>query len=145
MPHSSNHQPETDYPELRLPVDGWKSAIPPALLINVEPEMVWLMQEMSKNTQATEWSGQAVLEVHGYVRNTNGKANRAERDILLLKEEVATLKAQLASVTPITNAIATARLVFTNKVFLVILAMSILFLLGFNRDILPAIFKALFG
>lgn len=145
MPQSPDGQPQSDYPELKLPPDGWKSNIPPSLLTNVEPQMVWLMEQMSKNTQATEWTSHAAMDTNQQVRKTNGRLKGAESTIISLQADVEALKAEMKTVSPITTALNTARLVLTNKIFLVILAMSVLFLLGFNRDIMVTILKALFG
>lgn len=141
MPEES----QSDYPQLKLPQDGWKSNIPEHLLTNAEPEIAWLMQEMSKNTQATEWNSRAALDTNNQVRKTNGRLKNAEHKVEVMEAEIISLKSQMAVVNPIVNTISTLKVVFTNKLFLVILGTSILFLLGFNRDVLPVIWKFFFG
>lgn len=137
--------PPSDYPELKLPPDGWKSNIPAHLLDSADPEMKWLMQEMSKNTQATEWNGRAALDTNVHVRKTNGRLKSAEQSVIDLKADVETLKANARAVAPIVSTLSIVRIVFSNKVSWVILGLAILFLLGFNRDVLPAIWSAIFG
>ena len=144
MPQDQDAQ-QSQYPEIRLPEGGWQSSIPPHLLDNADPQMSWLMQEMSKNTQATEFCSRAAVDTNGQVRKTNGRLKSAEAKVIELQSDVAALKLQMAKIDPIANTFSTVRVVFSNKVFLVVLGGFLLFILGYNRDVLPAIARYFFG
>ncbi len=103
------------------------------------------MNEISRNSAATEFACKAAVTHNEHLRMLNGKTYKTAQTAETLRTDVDGLKAQMQTVSPITTAINTARMVLTNKMFLALLAMAILFLLGFNRDILPTIIKALFG
>ena len=146
MPQSPNDQlPTSDYPQLELPEGGFKSNIPEYLLKDSDPQMKWLMEKMSENTQMTEWTGHGVLDTNIHVRHTNGRLKLAEKEILRLKQEVIDLTLKLEEITPIANAIKTSLVLLTNKIFLIFSGLSILFLLGYHRDIIPALFHLFFG
>ncbi len=139
MPQPSDSDtPKSDYPELRLPEGGWKSNIPSHLLTDCEPQMAWLMQEMSKNTQATEWNSHASIEISQNVRKTNGRLKGAERNIIDLQADIKEMKSQMRAMKPIIGPLSTIRVVFSYKIAWFILAIVLLFLAGFNRD---ALFK----
>ncbi len=140
------HSPfESQYPELKIPSDGWKSNIPAHLLASADDQMKWLMQEMSKNTQATEFACKGVVDLSRHLRTLNGKTYRNEKGVSDLAADVETLKAAARAAAPLVNTLSIVRIVFSNKVSWAILGLAVLFLLGFNRDVLPAIWKAIFG
>lgn len=145
MPELNNDQPSSDYPELTIPPGGFKSNIPEHLFKDDDPQMRWLMEEMSKNTQATEFCVRALIDTNAQVRKTNGRLKSAEQKIINLQEDAEVLKKQMISINPVISTVNSITFLFTNKAFLVFFFMSILFLLGYNRDILATIFKVFFN
>lgn len=138
--------------ELKLPEQGFVSSIPPSLLKDCEPQMAWLMHEVSKNTAATEFACRGAVELSSHLRTLNGKTYRSERGIEDLRAEVAqlkadnlVLKAQVLSLAPIVTTVSTTKMLLTNKVFLVVLGAAVLFALGYNRETFLSIWKALAG
>lgn len=77
--------------ELALPRGGFVSKLPPHLLQDADPQTAWIMHEMSKNTQATEFACHAVLEQNAHLRALNGKTYRNEKGLAEAKETVAAL------------------------------------------------------
>lgn len=62
--------------------------------------MMWLMREMSKNTQATDFACRGVEKISDHLRELNGKVNKStlkiaqsEIDLRALKEEAETMSA----------------------------------------------------
>jgi hypothetical protein len=145
MAEQNNDQPPSDYPELTIPVGGFKSNIPEHLFKDDDPQMRWLMEEMSKNTQATEFCVRAAVDTNAQVRKTNGRLKGAEQKIIDSQADIEILKKQMLSISPVINTVNSMTFLFTNKAFLVFFFMSILFLLGYNRDILGTIFKVFFN
>lgn len=150
MPHPSDEQPHSDYPELKLPVGGWQSTIPSHLLDGATPADRWMMEEMSKNTQATEFCVRAALSTNEQVRLTNGRLRAAESQLVDLeddmdaaKSDVSALGSQFRRIKPFLDSLTTARTLLKSKVFRVMLLITVLFLLGYNRDTLISILKLL--
>jgi hypothetical protein len=151
MPQASpSDSPQSDYPELSLPEGGWKSNIPEHLLKDAKPADRWLMEEMSKNTQATDFSCRAAVEGNGLIRKTNGRLKGAEAQIVDLRTEVAqlkvdnlVLKAQVLALAPIVSTVSTAKTLLSSKIVLVVLGMAVLFALGLNRDWLISMWSKL--
>jgi hypothetical protein len=137
--------PPSDYPAISLPPGGFRSNLPEHLLKDASPADRWLMEEMSKNTQATEFSCRAAVDTNAQVRHTNGRVKSAEAKVADLQADVAALKTQMAAVNPLVSTVSTVRVLFSNKVVLIVVGGFTLFLLGYNRDVLPAIFKFFFG
>lgn len=154
MPQPSDDHPpyQSQYPELKLPDGGFRSTLPEHLLNGADDQMSWIMHEISRNSAATEFACRGAVDLSNHLRALNGKTNRnavgldeARAEIAALKTDNATLKAQVEAARPIVGTIITVKTLFSNKLFLIIFGMSVLFLLGFNRDILPAIAKYFFG
>lgn len=145
MPQSSKEPAKSDYPELTLPSGGFQSNIPSHLLENATKADKWLMEQISKNTQAIEWNNHATIDTNLQVRKTNGRLKDAEQQVIDLKSDVEILKTQMGNISPFTTGLATIRLVLSNKIVWFIIGTSILFLLGINRDVLPTIFKFFFS
>lgn len=144
-PQTENkHTPESDYPEISLPIGGFKSNIPEYLLHESDPQMKWLMEEMSKNTQATNFGVTAAIDTNTQVRKTNGRLKMAEKNITDLKQDVIILKGQMDNINPLAASISTIRVILSNRLFILIAAMGILFLLGFNRSVIADLIKILF-
>lgn len=136
---------ESQYPELHIPEGGWKSNIPEHLLENASKSDIWLMEEMSKNSQATDFACRGAVDLSRHLRTLNGKTYKTEKATSDLADDVKLLKAQMELVNPMAKTFSTAVTVATNKVFLVIFAGFMLFLLGYNRTIIPAIVKYFYG
>lgn len=101
MPDTPPSEPfKSTLPELKLPADGWKSSIPEHLLIDADPQMVWLMHEVSKNTAATEFACRAAVTHNDHLRMLNGKTYKTEQVAEVLKSDVTVLKDQATSVSP---------------------------------------------
>lgn len=146
----SDQPPQSDYPELSLPEGGWKSSIPEHLLKDAKPADRWLMEEMSKNSQATDFCSRAAVESNGLIRRTNGRLKGAEARIIDLTNEVAqlkadnlVLKAQILALAPIVSTVATTRMLLSSKIVLAILGAAVLFFFGFNRDWLVSMWSKL--
>ena len=101
MPPSDTSPPfESRYPELHLPEGGFQSTIPAHLLENSDPQMMWLLQEVSKNTQATEFACRGVVDMSQHLRTLNGQTNKNKMAISAAQEDVDSLKGQAKVVTP---------------------------------------------
>lgn len=83
---------KSTYPELKLP-DKWESSIPEHLLDGADPQTLFIMHELSKNSQAIEWACHGLIDTNAQVRRTNGRLIQAEKDI---KKETAALAALTA-------------------------------------------------
>lgn len=143
---------QSQYPELKIPSEGWQSSIPAHLLESASEADRWLMTEMSKNTQATTFACQGAVDLSNRLRELNGKTYRNEQSaqeskvsIDLLKAQVEVLGLQMKQVIPVATTYSTIRSAASNKIVWLILGINVLFLLGYNRSILPAIAKYLFG
>lgn len=73
--------PKSPYPPLTLPEGGFKSNLPEHLLADADPATRWIMEQLSKNTQAVEWACHGLTETHAQVRLTNGRLLKAEASI----------------------------------------------------------------
>lgn len=91
-PSPEPSQYQSSIPELSLPIDGWKSNIPPHLLDGADPQLAWIMQEISKNTQATEFACRAVVAQNQHLKALNGKTFRNEKSATILSEKVEKLE-----------------------------------------------------
>ncbi len=100
MPSESTPQFESRFPELKLPEHGWESNIPDHLLIDTDPQMEWLLKEISKNTQATNFSCQAVVDISKHLRTLNGRVAKGEQAMIEAKEGLNDLNEQAKSVSP---------------------------------------------
>ena len=75
-------------PELTLPAEGFLSKIPDHLLDETDPATKWIMEEISKNTQVTEFTLHATLKHNEYLRQLNGRVGTNEGAIAKIKNEV---------------------------------------------------------
>lgn len=114
--------------------------------------MVWLMTEMSKNSQATDFACKGAVDLSNHLRLLNGRTFRNERTAATNRDNIETINAQIAAinlqmqqVTPVATTFITIRKVAANKLVWLILGINVLFLLGYNRDVLPAIARYFFG
>lgn len=72
---------ESRYPSLSIPEHGFVSSIPAHLLDGCDDQMRWLLQEVSKNTAATEFACRGVVDLSTHLRALNGKTYRNERGL----------------------------------------------------------------
>ena len=98
--HSTTTPYQSRYPELKLPEEGWKSNLPEHLLEGADKQTAWIMNEISKNTQATEFACRGVVEQNNHLRALNGKTFKNERALAEATTEIGTLKAQAAALLP---------------------------------------------
>lgn len=99
----SNQSPQqyvSSLPELSLPEGGFKSNIPSHLLAGTDKQTEWIMNEISKNTAATEFACQAAVTQNAHLRVLNGRTYKNEKAAQELREELDTLNEQAASVSP---------------------------------------------
>lgn len=120
MPHSNDSTTapfESRFPELNVPVEGWRSNIPEHLLKDCEPQMVWLLQEVSKNTQATNFACHGVTDISRHLRGLNGKVYKNEEKLGRAKEDLETLKEQAQAVSPFLKPISMFATLWSYSIF----------------------------
>lgn len=100
MPSSDPNRFESKFPELKIPEHGWESTIPKHLLENCDPQMEYLLNEVSKNTQATNFACQGVHKISNHLRELNGRVHKSATKIERSEEEIETLKNQAKAVSP---------------------------------------------
>ncbi len=91
---------ESRYPELKIPDNGFQSTIPAHLLEGCDDQMRWLMEEISKNTQATEFACRGAVELSQHLRALNGKTYRNEKAVGEASQAIEDLQTQAAAVGP---------------------------------------------
>lgn len=145
MPHLSDPQSSSDYPELTLPPGGFVSKVPAPMLDGATPVDRWMMDEMSRNTQATEFCMRAAVEANALIRQTNGRLKVAEAqladhedDIAATKTDVGVIGVQFRRIKPLLDSLTMTRTLLRSKPFLIMLGICAAFLLGINRDTLIA-------
>lgn len=84
-----------------MPAGGFVSSIPAHLLIDADPQMRWVMEEISKSTAANEFACRAAVTHNEHLRKLNGKTFRNEKAHEEVRAELEALKAQAAAVTPL--------------------------------------------
>ncbi len=148
QPSESNPPFQSQYPELKIPVEGFKSSLPEHLLEGADRQTQWIMNEISRNSAATEFACHGAVELSSHLRALNGKTYKNEKglsevkdQIVDLKKEVVDLKTQMRAMKPIIGPLSTIRVVFSYKIAWFILAIVVLFLAGINRDALLKIAK----
>jgi len=148
----SNQPFVSQYPELKIPEEGFVSSLPKHLLEGADEQTKWIMNEISRNSAATEFACHGAVELSSHLRALNGKTFRNEKglqgvrdDMADLKKEVIVLQDQMKSVSPIVGTVSTVRLVFSNKISWIILGLAGAFLLGLNRDTVWKILQYFFA
>ncbi len=121
---------ESRYPELSLPPGGWKSTLPEHLLIGADEQTAFIMHELSKNTQATEFACRAVLEQNAHLRSLNGKVYRNEQTIGEAQTELNALKDQASVVTPFIKPLSMFATLWEWTIFKWVFIGGIVFFLG---------------
>lgn len=91
---------ESRYPELSLPPGGFKSTIPAYLLDGADDQQRWIMEEISRNSAATEFACRGAVELSQHLRALNGKTYKTEKGLAETKADVDGLKASAAVVSP---------------------------------------------
>jgi len=97
---AENNNYQSAIPDLNMPVDGWKSNIPPHLLDGADPQLVWIMEELSKHTQATEFACRGVVAQNQHLKALNGKTFKNEKNLALLTEQVKSLETVSETLSP---------------------------------------------
>lgn len=83
-----------------MPSEGFVSTLPPHLLENCDEQTKWLLNEISKNTQATEFACRGVVTLSEHMRGLNGKTYKNERAAAVLGDKVEALEEQAKAMTP---------------------------------------------
>ena len=128
-PNESQPQFESRFPELKFPEEGWKSTIPSHLLEGCDDQTKWLLEEISKNTQATNFACHAVVDVSKHLRTLNGRTYKSEKAVFEAKQEVETLKGQAKAVTPFLKPISMFAALWEYSVFRIFFIGGALFFL----------------
>lgn len=76
----------SEYPELKLPDGGFKSEIPDFLLADSSKQEIFIMENLSKLTQALEWNTKATIDLSNGLRRTNGKVYKTLERVNRLEE-----------------------------------------------------------
>lgn len=97
---------KSEIPQIEIPKEGWKSNIPNHLLHDIDEQTKWLLTEISRNTQATEFACRGLVEISHHLRELNGKTFKNERSAADLKVDVDVLKGQAATYSPFTKPLA---------------------------------------
>lgn len=71
-----------------MPPGGFVSSIPAHLLEGTDKQTEWLLNEISKNTQATEFSCHGVAQLSEYLRELNGKTARTIENVAKQRDEL---------------------------------------------------------
>jgi len=79
--------------------------------------MKWLLEEVSKNTQATEFACKAVMEQNNHLRALNGKTFKNEKAIVEVSQQVDELVAQSNTVAPFLKPVKTFATLWEYTVF----------------------------
>lgn len=142
----------SQYPELRIPEGGFKSSLPAHLLEGADAQTTFIMNEISRNSAATEFACRGAVELSTHLRALNGKTFRNESGVRALEDKVDGLAAevkqladQMKNVGPIVTTVSTARLVFSHKLSWIVVALAGAFLLGFNRETVWKVFQYFFA
>lgn len=129
MPYIDTEPPfESTLPELTIPSDGFKSTIPEHLLSKVGDEMKWLMQEVSKNTNATEFSCRAAVEHNRHLRTLNGRTFKNEKAMDKANDKIDALEKQAKTVTPIIKPLTFFAALWEYRAFRWIFSLGVVFL-----------------
>ena len=98
---SQQSQPyKSSIPAITVPPDGWKSNIPEHLLTGAEPQLSWIMHEISKNTQATEFACHGVAQLSEYLRELNGKTARTIENVAKQRDQLDELNKKAKTMEP---------------------------------------------
>ena len=125
----SDSQPpfKSSYPPLKVPDGGWKSAIPEHLLADADPATKWIMEEMSKNSQAIEWACHGLVDTNEQVRKTNGRLLKAEAELTEAKGSVVTLNEKATVMEPLFKPLSQFMSLWDYKWFRVICYIALFF------------------
>lgn len=102
MPSDDSTPPfKSSIADIILPPEGFQSKIPPHLLENCDEATKWIMQEMSKSTQVSEFVLHATLEHNRHLRALNGKTFKNERGLSEIQDTVITLNEKVTLLDPL--------------------------------------------
>lgn len=128
MPDSPQYQ--SPIPELKMPPNGFVSTIPQHLLVDIDAQMRWLLEEVSKNTAATEFACRGVVAATEHLRTLNGKTYRNEQTAASLVAELQTLKDQASTVSPFLKPVSMFATLWANRLFRWIFTLGLITLFG---------------
>jgi hypothetical protein len=128
-----NTEPTQPYkstlPEIRLPVEGFQSRLP-AHLLPSDPNMKWLMEEISKNTQATEFACKAAVMHNEHLRQLNGRTAKNEDRTNDIKAELMAFKDEFAGAAILSKPIASFLYLWQARTFKVIFMLGLFVIVG---------------
>lgn len=117
-------------PQIKRPDGGFSSTIPEHLLANESAATQWIMRELSKNSQATEYAC-AAADVHNeHLRVLNGRTLKNEKATEAVKAEIVSLKEQSLVLTPVSKALGSFAYLWENKPFKVIFCLGMFVIVG---------------
>lgn len=116
-------------PILTLPEGGFKSNLPDFLL-PTDPNMKWLMEQVSVTTQAANFACQAAVTHNEHLRILNGRTLKNEKAAEDIKADVAALKDQSGVLSPVSKALASFTFLWESKPFKVIFILGLFVVAG---------------
>jgi hypothetical protein len=143
---------ESRFPELNIPPHGWESNIPAHLLDSCDEQTRWLMEEISKNTQATNFASQGVSDISRHLRELNGRVGKQEAKLSKDRDDIDTLKAQVKAATPLIKPLEYLMALWEFRAFRWVFYAAIFFFFTYllpwyisNPPSLTHVFDAIFG
>lgn len=121
---------KSSLPDLNLPPGGFVSNIPEHLLASETPATQWIMRELSKNSQATEFACQAAVTHNEHLKALNGRTLKNEKAAEEIRADVAALKSQGDILNPISKAIGSFAYLWESKFFRVIFILGLFVISG---------------
>lgn len=106
MPDESTPLFKSSLPELRLPAEGFQSSLPPHLLEGADEQTRYIMNEISRNSAATEFACRAAVTHNEHLRTLNGRTGKNEKHIGDTESDVKTLKEQVSAASPLFKPVA---------------------------------------
>lgn len=102
MPTSDTSPPfESRYPELSLPEHGFQSTLPAHLLEGADEQTRYIMNEISRNSAATEFACRAAVDQSRHLRALNGKTFKNERGLAEARQHLDDLMEKAQIVEPL--------------------------------------------
>lgn len=122
---------KSSLPEISLPSGGWKSNIPNHLLEDTDPATRWLMEEVSKNTQATEFACQAAVLHNNHLRALNGQVYKSKEKIAVLEEGQHKLDKQADDASSFFKALASFSKLWEYRIFRWVFILGLITIAGY--------------
>ncbi len=127
---TDKEQFKSSLPELKLPENGFQSSLPEHFLANESPAIQWMMKELSKNSQATEFACKVAVAHNEHLRQLNGKTSKNIVAIENIKTDVENLNEQANELKPVANAMTSFSNLWNSKPFKIIFLSGTFFLAG---------------